>query len=445
MKVDNNSVAVSAMQADWQLIADLLGGTSAMRAARERYLPKRPMEEKSDYEARLNSATLFPALSQTIERLVGRVFSEPLMPNDDIPDWIKNEIIPDVDQQGRNLHVFAKEWFTEALADGLSHVLVESPTANGVRTRADQRAAGIRPYLIRINANRVLGWREKNGQLTQVRIRFERTEDDGEFGERKIEQIRVYEVGGVRIFEKDQKGDWIQVDEVATTLGRIPLVTLYTHRTGVMTATPPLRELAHLNAKHWQMQSSNDTLIDTASVPILSIIGATDGDNVIIGAKHAVRLPANASMAYVEHSGAAIESGRRALLDLVEEMRQAGAKLLQPAEAAKTATEAREDASDDNSQLGGMASQLQDTLNDVLDLVAEYRGESDGGTVQLNPNLDPDIDSASAIADLLGMYREGIVSRATIFEAGKRFGRIPETVNWEDEQARINDEGQVVT
>lgn len=249
-------------------------------------------------------------------------------------------------------------------------------------------------------------------------------------------------MGGVRIFEKSQKGDWIQTDEVTTSLGRIPLVTLYTTRTGVMTATPPLRELAHLNAKHWQMQSSNDTLIETASVPILSIIGATDGDNVIIGAKHAVRLPVNASMSYVEHTGAAIESGRRALLDLVEEMRQAGAKLLQPAEAAKTATEAREDASDDNSQLGGMASQLQDTLNDVLDLVAEYRGESDGGTVQLNPNLDPDIDSASAIADLLGMYREGIVSRATIFEAGKRFGRIPETVNWEDEQARINDEGQ---
>lgn len=444
MKVDTVSDAVVSMHPDWQLIADLLGGTSAMRAARERYLAKRPLEEKQDYEARVNSATLFPALKETIDRLVGRVFGEPLATNDDVPAWIATEVLPDADKQGRNFHVWAKEWFAEALSYGISYALVESPTAEGVRTRADQRAAGLRPYLIRVSAGRVLGWRETNGQLSQVRIRFDRVEDDGEFGERKVEQIRVYEIGRVRIFEKNAKGDWLPIEEIATKLGRIPIVPLYTNRTGFMTVTPPLRELAHLNVKHWQMKSSNDTLIDTASVPILSISGVNDGDNVIIGAKHAVRLPANATMAYVEHTGAAIDSGRRALLDLVEEMRQAGAKLLQPAEASRTATEAREDAADDNSLLGGMVGQLQDTLNDVLDLIAEYRGEAKGGTCQLNPNLDPEIDSTAAITDLLGMYREGIVSRTTVFDAAKRFGRIPEGVAWEDEQARINDEqGQV--
>lgn len=441
MKVDTVSDAVAAMQPDWQLITDLLGGTKAMRAAGVRYLPKRAMEEQSDYDARLSAATLFPAFAETITRMVGRVFSEPVTPNDDVPEWITGEVLPDVDRQGRNLHVWAKEWFREALALGLSHCLVEAPRAEGVRTRADQRRAGVRPYLIRISPDRVLGWREMEGVLTQVRIKFWRSEDDGEFGTRTIEQVRVYEIGRVRTYEKDAEGNWAAVDDVLTGLERIPLITLYTQRSGMLTATPPLRELAHLNAKHWRMQSGNDTLIDTASVPILSMAGVQEGDDVIIGAKHAVRLPTGASLQYVEHSGAAIESGRKALLDLVEEMRQAGAKLLQPAEGNRTATEAREDAANDNSQLGGMASQLQDTLVDVLDLVAEYRGQDAGGTVQLHPNLDPELDTATAMQDLLAMYRDGIVSRPTVFEAAKRFGRLPEALLWEEEQQRMAEDG----
>lgn len=441
MKVDTVSDAVEVMQPDWQLITDLLGGTKAMRAAGVRYLPKRAMEEQSDYDARLSAATLFPAFAETIARMVGRVFSEPVTPNDDVPEWITGEVLPDVDRQGRNLHVWAKEWFREALALGLSHCLVEAPRAEGVRTRADQRRAGVRPYLIRISPERVLGWREMEGVLTQVRIKFWRSEEDGEFGTRTIEQVRVYEIGRVRTYEKDAEGNWAAVDDVLTGLERIPLITLYTQRSGMLTATPPLRELAHLNAKHWRMQSGNDTLIDTASVPILSMAGVQDGDDVIIGAKHAVRLPTGASLQYVEHSGAAIESGRKALLDLVEEMRQAGAKLLQPAEGNRTATEAREDAASDNSQLGGMASQLQDTLVDVLDLVAEYRGQETGGTVQLHPNLDPELDTTTAMQDLLAMYRDGVVSRPTVFEAAKRFGRLPEALVWEEEQTRIAEDG----
>lgn len=440
MSNDVNALSdqVRAMQPGWKLMDDLMGGTGSLRAAGRAYLPQRPLEADEDYQARLDSATLFPALSETLRRLVGRVFSEPITIGDDVPDWINAEVLPDVDLQGRNLHVFAKEWFEQALRYGLSHCLIDSPLAHGVRTLAEQRKAGLRPYLIRIEPSRVLGWREKNGNLEQVRIRFERTEPEGEFGTKTIEQVRVYEPWYVRVYERSRDG-WHLVEAIETGFERIPLVTLYTNRTGLLMADPPLRELAWLNAKHWRMQSGNESLIDTASVPILSLTGVDEGDAVIIGAKHSVRLPAGADIKYVEHSGAAIEAGRRALLDLVDEMRQAGAKLLRPAEGARTATEAREDAASDNSHLGGMASALQDTLNDVLDLVAEYRGADSGGHVRVNPNLDPDVDSTQAINDVLALYRDGIISRATVFEAAKRLGRVPDTLEWEDEQARIGD------
>ena len=441
IKVNQSTPQALAMADGWQLVDDLAGGTTAMRAAGTRYLPKRPLEDEGDYRARLNGATLLPAFSETIKRMVGRVFAEAILVNEDVLPWIADEVLPDVDLQGRNLHVFAREWFGEALSYGVSHCLVESPRADGVRSRADQVAQHIRPYAIRIHPRRVLGWRTERGQLTQVRIAFSRTEPDGAWGTKTIEQVRVYEPGRVSVYEKTDKDTWALVDEVPTGLDRIPLITLYTARTGMLSATPPLLELAHLNAKHWRMQSSNDTLVDTASVPILSITGVSEGDDVIIGAKHAVRLPQDASMQYVEHSGAAIGASRQALADLVEDMRRAGAKLLQPADASKTATEAREDAAADNSALGGMATQLQDTLVDLLDLIAEYRGQDTGGTVSVRPNLDPDPTPADTLMALINLRNAGALSDQTLFAESQRRGLVASDIAWDDELERIQQQG----
>lgn len=439
--VSEQSPAAAAMTADRALIDALQGGTRGMREAGETYLPKRPLESSEDYKARLGMATLFPALSETIAAMTGRVFARPLVIGDNVPAWMAMDVLPDIDRQGRNLHVFARDWFAQALGYGISHCLVESPRALGVRTQADQRRANVRPYAIQIAPQRILGWRtDADGVLTQVRIRFERDEHDGEFGARTIDQIRVYEIGRVRTYEK-VKDSWVVVDDVPLPLARIPLVTLYTNRTGMLTATPPLRELAFLNAKHWRMQSGNDTLVDTASVPILAVSGVQEGDNIVIGAKHAVRLPPGGSLQYVEHTGAAIGAGREALRALEDAMRQAGAKLVQPDKATKTATQASEEAARENSALGAMTQVFEDTLNDLLDLLAEWRGEDDGGTVQAQPNLDVDPSPNESMNVLLALRNGGALSDSTLFAETKRRGLVAEDVDWEDERERIAAQG----
>ncbi len=246
--VAKRSEASAAIAANCALIDDLRGGTAAMRAAARRHMPQRRLESDEEYRTRLSTATLFPALAETIKRMVGRVFAAPLQV-EGAPDWIESEVLPDVDRQGRNLHVWAREWFDLALSYGLVHVIVDSPPAAGA-TVAQQRAAGIRPYLVTVRPQDVLGWREENGMLTQLRISRVRVESDGDYGERTIEQIRVYSIGRVDIWERDSEGKWQQVDSVQMGLRRISVITLYTQRTGFMTGVPPLRELAHLNVKH---------------------------------------------------------------------------------------------------------------------------------------------------------------------------------------------------
>lgn len=442
MKVDQRSVEASQYMTDWDLYDALLGGTKAMRAATTAYMPKRPMETSEDYDARIAMATLFPAYSETMGNMTGRTFFDPITFGEDMPDWIRDEVLPDVDRQGRNFQNFTRDWFHEGLGYGLSFCLVDSPTAPGVRTREDQRRARIRPYTVQISPRRVLGWQtNEDGEVIQVRISFERTEN-GPWETRKIPQVRVYEIGKVSIFEK-VKSDFAQIDERAMPLGRIPLVPLYTKRTGLYQAEAPLRELAFLNAKHWRMQSGNDALVDTASVPILAISGVQDGDEIVIGAKNAVRMPTGATMKYVEHTGKAIEAGRQSLDSLKLEMRQAGAKMLEPSQPVRIAAQAKEEAQSENSRLAGIVQTFQDTLNDVLDLIAEWRGVESGGKCELHPNLEVEFDPTESMKLIRQMGIDGQVSDQTVFNEAQRRGMLSEDLDWDEEQERIAAQGPV--
>lgn len=439
------------MELDWNLVDHLRGGTRAMREAGETYLPKRPMEEASDWEARRKFATLFPTFQNTSRANTGRVFANPIMVNDDVPQWIVDDVLSDIDLHGRDFHVWARDWFNEGFDYGVSHVLVESPEVSpDIKTKQQQTDAKIRPYAIRIHPRNVIGWRFKDGQLVQLRVRFWRQDESSEFDVQHIEQIRVYDLVGVRVFEK--VGDvWTQIGvPVVTNWKKIPLVSFYTNRTGPLQAVPPMRELAYLNAKHFRIQSSLDTLVETASVPILYVAGVNDDTVLVIGAKSAVKLPLGGEIAYCEHSGAAIGAGKASLDGLVEEMRQIGAKLLAPpagsksggssTPSAKTATQVSEEAARDNSILGAMAIDFQGACKELLDMIASFRGEEKGGTVKVQANLDPDLDPNTTMATVTSMEAASIVSKQTVYERAQDMGVIPDDVTWEDEQQRIKDD-----
>lgn len=444
MEVHQTSPAVDEMLPDWHLIATLLGGTRAMRAAGEQYLPRWSREDPRDYERRLRISTLLPALQQTIVEMTGRLFSETVELDANAPAWIRDEVWPDADKLDGNGHTFLREWWRVGLAFGLAHVLVEAPAAPEVRTQADQRRAGVRPYWIAIHPSRVLGWRlGSDGQLEQLRVTWSRTEPT-EFGETVVPQVRVYQLAGgvcvVRVFEKrktqDGREDWTEVDLIQTGLERIPLATFYSGKTGPLQAVPPLREMAFLNAKHWAQQSATDSLLQTASVPILAAIGF-DGQAIEVGAKSAVEIPMGGDLKYVEHTGKAIGVGRESLKDLEAQMKAIGAKLIEPGSGSKTATQAGEEAASANSALAGWLQNFTDAVASLLDMTAMYRGDLTGGGVVIHADLDPDSAPVETMNVLTRMHAQRTLSGQTLFGEAKRRGMISAESTWEDEQERI--------
>ncbi|MEE4462248.1 DUF4055 domain-containing protein [Azotobacter chroococcum] len=433
---------VDAMREDWAVVAPLMGGTAAMRAAGKLLLPQYPAEEDDTYKERLRLSTLLPAYTETVGNMTSRVFAEPLQLGDDVPEQIKTLCL-DIDRAGNDLNSWAVEWFKTGLSHGLCHALVDYPQTGELRTRADEIAAGVRPYAVLIKPEQVLGWRSEGGQLTQVRYIEAVEEPDGEFGVACAQQIRVLELGAWRIYRRpDNGGAWALHDEGANSLSRIPWVTFYTGRTGLMTAKPPLLELAHLNVKHWQSQSDQDNLLHVARVPLLFIFTNDEQFKLVISAGSATRVPEGGDAKYVEHTGAAIEAGRQSLQDLIDEMRMAGAKLLQKdKQQTKTAAQANEEAAQELSPLARMANHFADSVANVFQLMADYMGMADGGSVEMRGNFDQDYMPEQSLPSLISMANAGKLSDEILFAEMQRRGVISDEYSWQDEQSRIAEQG----
>lgn len=433
--------AVDLMRQDWAVVAPLMGGTRAMRATPE-LLPQFPAEDDTSYQQRLSLSTLLPAYAETVGNMTSRVFAEPLQLGDDVPAPIV-ELCKDIDMAGNDMNAWAVEWFRSGLSHGLVHALVEYPRADAVETLADEMALGVRPYVVTVKAEQVLGWRSDGGRLVQVRYLESIEIPDGEFGIKYVDQVRVLEPGSWRTYRKPEKGGtWVLHEEGQTSLDYIPWVTFYTGRTSLMMARPPLLELAHLNVKHWQSQSDQDNLLHVARVPLLFTFTNDEQFQLKISSGTATRMPEGGDAKYVEHSGAAIEAGRQSLQDLIDEMRMAGAKLLQKdKQAVKTATQAEEEAAQELSPLARMSGHFADCLAQILQILADYTGQGGGGSVEMRGNFDMDFIPEIAVPQLIAMANAGKLSDETLFSEMQRRNIISAEHTWADEQEKIASQG----
>ncbi|MCZ4331092.1 DUF4055 domain-containing protein [Castellaniella denitrificans] len=427
LKVQEPSAQVAGYAEDWQLVADLLGGTRAMRAAAARRLPKWPNESTESYQARLSTATLFPALARTLGVMAGKPFSKALTYGDDVPARIR-EWCDDADLQGTNLHTFAAGMMEEALGYGTAGVLVEYPRTDGVRTVADERAVNARPYLVRYNHNQILGWRSFRLSgvtvLTQLRLSESAEVEDGDYGTKAVDRVRVLRPGSWELWEEGEKGEYVLTDFGVTTLQKIPFVPFYGRKTGFMAGVSPLLDLAHLNVKHWQSQSDQDTILHVARVPILAAITSDEGFELTVGASSAVRIPEGGDLKFVEHGGAAIAAGRQSLQDLEDQMIQTGAELLVAKPGQRSATEANNDAEANKSELQRITEAFEDSLDQCLQFMADWVGEAQGGHVSLFKDFGAATLTDASAQLILSMQQAGLISKETAIREQQRRGML---------------------
>jgi len=408
----------------------LMSGTAGMRKEGQAYLPKFKAEASDDYQARLHSSWLFNALRKTIKDMTGRVFDDAVEITE-APQQII-DMAEDIDMQGRDLSVFAAEVFKDGFVPGVSYIMVEAPRRDADTTRAQAAVQGLRPYLVHLRVEDVLGF--QTGlfgnvlALSQLRIMESVTEPNpkDEFSQIEIAQVRVLDrmPNGVqvRLYREDSKKHWALVDEYTTEAPEITVIPFYAQRTGFFTGEPVLEDLTDVNIAHWQSQSDQRNILHFARVPILFASGRGDDEPLTISAGTAVtsRDPA-ATLQWVEHSGKAIDSGRQDLKDLEFQMQTLGLQLL--VARAQSATGAALDAVKETSTLAMMADSLKDALEQALQWMAFYAGLGDV-SITINVNKEYGVTMMTP-QEVMAMQKDvamGYLTLETYFEERKRRG-----------------------
>ena len=426
----------------------LMGGTDAMRLAGETYLPKFKAEQAEDYTARLGSSWLFNGMRKTVKDMTGRVFDKTVEIPDapqQIKDWCEN-----VDMQGRDLSVFAAEVFKDAFVPGISFIMVDAPRRDGETTREQAATMGLRPYLVHLRVEDILGFKTAlygNAlALSQIRI-FETAQEENpkdEFTQIQVEQVRVMDRmdGGVyvRIYRQNEDKEWAVFDDYVTEAGEITVIPFYAQRTGFFTGEPVLEDLADVNIAHWVSQSDQRNILHFARVPILFASGRTSEDATLtISAGSAVvSSDPLAKLEWVEHTGKAIESGRTDLKDLEFQMETLGLQLLVARTGNAGATGAAIDNVKETSTLAMMADSLKDALEQALQWMAFYGGLGEQSiTVQVNKDFGVSPMSAQEVQVMQADVALGLLSKEAYYEERKRRGVIRPDLDTQKDMDRV--------
>lgn len=430
----------------WPMLDALMAGTAAMRKAGKSLLPQWPNEEDDSYKARLAVATLHPVYKRTVSVNAARPFSKPMIIGDQTPPTVL-EWLDDIDLQGSSFAALSIGLLYACLGHGLVGVLVDYPKAEGVKTKAAEKAAGIRPYLTSYPATHILGWRTEQVRggvkLTQLRLLESVEEADGAYATKFVEQVRVLTPGSWATYRLDPKNpeNWYENESGTTSLDFVPFVFFYGQRKSFGVGLSPLLDLAYQNVEHWQSASDQQTVLHVARVPVLFGKGLGDTEITIGASSATISDNADAELMYVEHTGAAIASGRDALLDLEDRMRSTGAELISQKPAYTTATQVSSEAEASKSVLQQIVEVFEESLELCLNYMAAWVGEQQTAEVELYKDYsaatDTDPQSLATAKDA------GVISGQTMFEELQRRDVISSDKTWCEEQNRMQADSQI--
>lgn len=376
--VSTPSLAWREMYKHFELPNALMGGTLEMRKEKTKWLPREPKEGWDAYRNRLNRTVLYGAYRRTVKALAGLAFTSPVTA-DNVPDELEY-LKEDVDNLGTSLTSLANQLLEEQLHFGITHILVDMPQIDGTVTLAQKDELKLRPYFTPISPLNLISWTlDKTGglvNLSEIRIKEIVVEKDG-WGEKEVEQVRQVTPTEVTLWRRpDKNKDFEVYSQTSNSLGYVPLITIYGNKTGIMTATPPLEDLAWLNLRHYQKLSDLDNIEHIVNVPFLFGKGFADGElnGTTIGAYRLISTDrADADLTFVEHSGNAISASQASMDKLEQRMASMGSDIIiRKSVDRQTATARKIDQSESISLLQIMINELESKLHQAFIVAGDW-------------------------------------------------------------------------
>ena len=294
------------------LLESYLGGEDYRRG---QHLTRYQLETDQEYGARLRSTPLENHCKAIINVYNSFLFKDSperdfgSMPAD-MPELAS--FLEDADLEGRSLDAFMKDVSTWASVFGHCWILIAKPNIDAV-TRADEMAAGVRPYLVLLNPLSVLDWRWErgiNGYYDLKRLKY--IEDING----SIQTIKEWTPETITTWVVDyDHRKLIDETQAPNMLGAIPAITAYSSRSTVRgIGVSDIQDIADLQRSIYNNLSEAEQTIRMDSHPSLV---KTPETNAGTGAGSIISMPENLDPGLkpylLEYGGASLDSIYRSI------------------------------------------------------------------------------------------------------------------------------------
>lgn len=454
------SIAHDRLAHAWETIRTIRKGAKAIRDANERFLIKFPAEEQEEYQRRLKSAPWRPEFVDCIATLSAKPFTKEVKLADDASQQMK-DIAENIDGRGNNLHVFAKDAFEGGVSMGAHGILVDFPSGQAGRTVAEERAAGVRPYWVPINADDILELitTQRGGRraVTVLRVKESRIERDG-FQQKLVPLIREIraESAGVngtwtvwREEKKADKAEWVLDKEGSITLDEVPFVFYATNDLeGDQYVKPPLLDLADMQIELYNAGSKKEQIFTVAGSPMLSANGmaAPDGGKIETGPGRVLFAPGvegiTTSWEYIQPEAANLKEIRDDIREIIEDMRRIGMQPMTQAAGNTPALAFAFDGEKSFTVLQSWALGLKDALEQAFVFTARWMNqpEESAPSVMVHTDFAVGLYGGTEIVELNKARFEGQITRKTYLEEMQRRGFLGPQVDIEQEMKDLDAE-----
>ena len=458
-KISKRSADSQAMLDYWDKTDAIMGGIKTMRDAGDAYLPKFPNESKEEHDFRLTQTKMTNVYSDVVEGLASKPFEEEITLDGE--DKTFDEFVEDVDGAGNNLTQFGAVTFFNGINSVIDWIFIDypNPAKGEIRTKEQQKKAGIRPFWSRVLGRNMLEAKTKiiNGQevLILARIlepgtptmvrKFERSEDG---------------VVNWTLYKKSENTATTAVieDEGVITIGVIPLVPFATGRRvnkGFL-FRPAMQGAVDLQIELFQQESDLKFAKKMSAFPMLAGNGvkpemSEDGKKpkrLAVGPAVVLYAPMDGSgkagsWAYVEPSAASLKFLAEEIKETKQDLRELGKQPLTAQSGNLTVITTAVAAGKSKSAVVAWALSLKDVLENAFKITAMWMKTNVEPSVTVYTEFDSFLDGEDGLDKLITMNEKGKLSTETLHHETKRRRYLSPEFNHTDEMGRILGEAPV--
>ncbi len=275
------------------------GGEDYLRA---NYLFRHVKEDEDDFRDRIERSYYYNFCRAMVDTYVAHIFRKAgsiYRRGDDEGDY--ERFLQDVDARGSSMNVFMQEQVAPAgQIFGQVFVVVDRPRFKGeLRSKAEEKEKGIRPYLVAVDPRDVLDFRlDSRGNLLWVRIKEPKEQTADPFYKTSSEEDYEYvhrTWTREAWFVHDEEGNLLESDE--HKLGRVPVVTVFNveSRKYPGFGVSALSDIAPINRSIYNWCSLNDEFLYRQCFNILALPEMPGVKRRKIGPGNALTYPIDAA------------------------------------------------------------------------------------------------------------------------------------------------------